>query len=75
MKTIKWLGTVAYTMGMLLTSFNIYPYNLIFGAIGGAAWCSIAMKWEEREMTIVEAISFSIYFIGIINYAIHRYTT
>ena len=67
-KIIKWSGTAFYITGMLLTSFNFYPINLVFGGLGGAMWCITGIVWKDRALTIVEAASAIIYFSGLIGY-------
>ena len=54
---MRWGGTAAYMIGMVLTSLNIFPLNLIFGAIGGALWCVVGIRWKDKALIIVEAAS------------------
>ena len=63
---IRWLGTVTYLMSMVLTALNIYPINLIFGAIGGILWCMAGVRYKDKALILVEAASAGIYLFGLI---------
>lgn len=62
---MKWAGTSTYLVGMVLTALNIYPLNLVFGALGGTLWCLVGIKQKDMALTVVEAASALIYVIGI----------
>ena len=64
--TTRWLGTGFYLIGMVLTAFNIYPLNLIFGALGGAFWCLVGIKSKDMALIVVEAAAAGIYLFGLI---------
>lgn len=63
---IRWIGTAAYLIGMVLTAINIYPLNLIFGAIGGILWCIAGVQYKDKALILVEAASALIYLSGLI---------
>jgi len=63
---IRWSGTAAYLIGMVLTALNIYPLNLIFGAIGGILWCLAGIQYKDKALILVEAASAAIYLFGLI---------
>jgi hypothetical protein len=65
MKTLKWFGTVSYLIGMALTAFNVYPWNLVFGAVGGTAWFYIGIHQRDLALKTVEFASAAIYMSGI----------
>lgn len=65
-KALRWSGTICYLIGMSLTSLNIYPINLIFGALGGILWFSVGRIWRDNAMCVAEGASFVIYFSGLI---------
>lgn len=70
---IKWLGTASYITGMVLTSFNVYPLNLLFGGIGGLAWFITGVYWRDKALSIVEFASAAIYFSGLAVFLIKRW--
>ena len=42
--------------------------NLYFGMIGVAGWFWVGVLWHDRLLIMLNAVSFTIYLIGIINY-------
>lgn len=66
MSLLRWGGTVLYLIGMVLTALNVYPANLIFGALGGFAWMIVGLAWKDRALALVEAASVTIYASGMI---------
>lgn len=66
---IRWLGTLSYLVGMILTSLNVYPTNLIFGAVGGVAWAVVGLSWKDRALIVVEVASAAIYLFGLVRWA------
>jgi hypothetical protein len=66
----RWSGTGFYMVGMLLTALNVFPLNLIFGALGGLLWCLQGVKWKDRALIIVEAASAIIYLAGLIHWLV-----
>ena len=65
---IKWLSSIIIIVGMVLSSANIYPLNIwvhMFGVIG---WLVVGMLWHDRALIVLNAISFAIYSMGILNY-------
>mgnify|MGYP006408683917 FL=1 len=53
---------------MILTSNNIYPYNLVFHAIGMLGWFIVAMFWNDRALLIINAVSFALLVDGMVSY-------
>jgi hypothetical protein len=71
MKSIqRWVGTTSYLVGMVLTAFNIYPANLVFGALGGILWCLVGLGYKDKALVLVEAASAGIYLSGLILWSI-----
>lgn len=67
---LRWSGTIFYMIGMLLTALNIFPLNLIFGAIGGILWCIVGFKYKDKALILVEAASAGIYLFGLIMWSL-----
>ena len=63
---MKWAGTSTYLVGMVLTALNIYPLNLVFGALGGTLWCLVGIKAKDTALIVVEAASAGIYLFGLV---------
>ena len=66
MKCIKWAGTILCLIGIALTSFNIYPINIVLSLIGSALW--MWAGWAQRDMPLflVEAVAVVMYTAGAI---------
>ena len=63
---MNWAGTVFYLVGMVLTSANIYPLNLLFGALGGFAWFIVGLSRNDLALIVVELAAAGIYLAGLI---------
>jgi multidrug transporter EmrE-like cation transporter len=66
MKCIKWLGTLLCLTGICLTSFNIYPTNIILSLIGSALWTYAGWKQQDTPLFLVEAVAVVFYVAGVI---------
>jgi len=68
MKTIKWSGTTLCLIGIALTSFNIYPLNILIGFIGSFLWAAAGYMDDDMPLLVVELAAVLIYFFGIVTY-------
>lgn len=68
---MKWLGTVLCLIGIALTSFNIYPLNILFGFIGSGIWTLAGILQNDAPLVLVEAVATVIYLAGLVVYFIH----
>lgn len=66
MKLIKWLGTILCLIGIALTSFNIYPVNIVLGLIGSALWTWAGWAQKDMPLFLVEAVAVVMYMAGVI---------
>lgn len=66
---MNWAGTVLYLVGMVLTAANIYPLNLIFGALGGLAWMIVGLSKDDLALVVVELAAAVIYLAGLFHWA------
>jgi hypothetical protein len=65
---IKWLGTILCLIGIALTSFNIYPANILFGLIGSALWTLAGFMQRDIPLLLVEFVAVVLYFGGVVSY-------
>jgi hypothetical protein len=72
---VKWLGTTLCLIGIGLTSFNIFPANIVFGLIGSGLWTVAGILQNDAPLVLVEAVATVLYFFGIILYIINALTT
>jgi len=64
----KWLATCLCLVGIALTSFNIYPMNIVLSAIGSALWAWAGWKQRDNPLLIVEAVAVFFYASGFITW-------
>lgn len=68
MIALKWTGTTLCLLGIALTSFNVYPLNILFGFIGSGLWALAGFLQHDAPLFLVEAVAVVIYFAGIVSY-------
>lgn len=71
MITIKWLGTILCLLGIALTSFNIYPLNIILSFIGSGLWTWAGFIQRDPPLFLVEFVAVVLYLSGIITYVLN----
>lgn len=72
MQLIKWLGTALCLIGIGLTSFNVYPINILFGLVGSGLWTYAGILQRDLPLILVEAVAVALYFAGVISYFTHE---
>ena len=65
---IKWAGTILCLAGIGLTSFNIYPANIVLSLIGSALWTAAGIIQRDIPLFLVEAVAVLFYLAGLITY-------
>jgi hypothetical protein len=65
---IKWLGTILCLCGIFLTSFNVYPLNIVLSIIGSTLWTAAGIIQRDTPLVLVEAVAVLFYLAGLINY-------
>jgi len=65
---IKWIASVILVGGVILTSNNIYPLNLMVHAIGMFGWFIVAIIWNDRALLVVNAVSLALLLNGLVSY-------
>ena len=66
MKGIKWLGTLLCLTGICLTSFNVYPINIILSLIGSVLWTWAGWAQRDLPLFLVEAVAVIFYVAGVV---------
>ena len=72
MSMIKWTGTALCLIGIALTSFNVYPINILFGLVGSGLWTYAGILQRDLPLILVEAVAVALYFAGVISYITHE---
>jgi ABC-type microcin C transport system permease subunit YejB len=65
---MKWSGTVLCLIGIALTSFNIYPANIVFGLIGSGLWTYAGILQRDTPLVLVELVATILYLVGVVLY-------
>ena len=65
---VKWISSVVLVVGVILTSNNIYPYNLMVHAVGMFGWFIVAIIWNDRALLVINAVSLSLLLNGLVSY-------
>lgn len=68
LNSLKWHGTALCLIGIALTSFNIYPLNILFGFVGSGLWTAAGYMQDDTPLVLVEAVATVLYAIGLITY-------
>ena len=69
---IKWFSSVIILIGMVLTSNQIYPLNLMFSMVGSIGWLVVALIWHDRSIMIINASAIMILSNGLVQYFINN---
>ncbi len=69
-KFIEWSSTALLIVGVILTSYNIFPFNIWIAFIGNMGWIIVGMIWKKMSLVIVSIFLGVIYLSGLINYYI-----
>jgi len=65
---IKWIASVVLVGGVILTSNNIYPLNLMVHALGMFGWFIVAIIWNDRALLVINAVSLVLLINGLVSY-------
>lgn len=67
---LKWYGTALCLIGIALTSFNIYPLNILFGLIGSGFWTAAGYVQDDAPLVLVEGVATALYAFGVLTFII-----
>ena len=68
LSNLKWYGTLICLGGIALTSFNIYPLNIVFGLVGSGLWTTAGYIQDDAPLVVVEAVATGLYAVGLLTY-------
>lgn len=68
LSNLKWFGTALCLIGIGLTSFNIYPANIVFGLVGSGLWTVAGYIQDDAPLMLVEAVAAALYAVGVASY-------
>jgi hypothetical protein len=65
--SLRWIGTVTILLGAVLTSLNLYPYNVYAFNLGSLLWCTYAFRVKDKALFTVNSGMIVIYLFGTIS--------
>ena len=65
-KLIGWLANIITVVGVVFTSFDMYPLNIIILSIACLFWIVTGIVWKKPELWTLNAIIFLIYVYGLV---------
>tara|TARA_R110002020_G_scaffold241405_1_gene454582 strand:- start:317 stop:577 length:261 start_codon:yes stop_codon:yes gene_type:complete len=65
---VKWIASIVLVVGVILTSNNIYPLNLMVHAVGMFGWFVVAIIWNDRALLVINAVSLVLLLNGLVSY-------
>jgi hypothetical protein len=63
---MEWSSTFILIIGVVLTSFNIFPANVYFSLLGNVGWAIVSVAWKKWSLLVIQAVVSIIYLIGLI---------
>jgi len=64
-KLIGWLANVITVVGVVFTSLDVYPLNIIILSVAGVFWIITGILWKKPELWTLNAIILLIYLYGL----------
>jgi len=65
-KLIGWLANVITVVGVVFTSLDVYPLNIIILSVACLFWIVTGIIWKKPELWSLNAIILFIYLYGLI---------
>lgn len=65
-KLIGWLANIITVAGVVFTSLDVYPLNIIILSIACLFWIVTGIVWKKPELWTLNAIIFLIYVYGLV---------
>jgi len=72
---LKWASSFVLIIAMILTTNNLYPYNMFLQLIGLAGWLWVSIIWNDRALIVINAVASAIFINGIVMWIIKYYET
>lgn len=67
-KVIGWLANIITVVGVVLSSYDIYPLNIAMLALAGVFWVITGIIWRKPELWTLNAIICVIYLSGLVRW-------
>lgn len=67
---LKWTSSLVIIFSMIMTTNDMYPYNMFVQFLGVGGWLWVAIIWNDRALIVVNAVACAIFLNGIVAYLI-----
>ena len=65
---VKWAASLILIVAMIMTTNNLYPYNMFLQFFGVSGWLWVAIMWNDRSLIVVNSVACAIFLNGIFQY-------
>jgi len=65
---MKWASSLTLIVAMIMTTKNMWPYNMFLQCIGVSGWLVVSIIWNDRALIVVNAVAVVIFLNGIFQY-------
>jgi len=65
---LQWSSSIVLIFGTVLTSMNMYPWNMFFQFIVLGGWLIVSIMWRNTPLILVNLTGVLTLFIGIIHW-------
>ena len=65
---LKWASSLILIVAMIMTTNNVYPFNMFLQFVGVAGWLIVSVMWNDRSLIVVNAVACAIFLNGIFQY-------
>jgi hypothetical protein len=62
----QWLGTACFMVMYVLMSFNMYPWNIVAGFMGGSFYLIWSVRVANKPQTITNLVGIGVCVMGMI---------
>ena len=63
---LKWSSSIVLKLGIVLTSYNIYPLNLYVQVVGVFGWLLTGIITKDNPLVFINAVGFVVLISGIV---------
>jgi hypothetical protein len=61
---LEWSATFVLLIGVALTSYNFYPYNVYVSLLANLLWLWLGFVWKKWSLIVVEIVVVAMYLAG-----------
>lgn len=64
-KITSWSANIVTLVGVTLTSYDVYPTNLMFMVVASLLWIATGVLWRKPELWSLNSVILLIYLNGL----------